>query len=145
VHHTSGSHPSTYHDADVRYTYTVQGRTLKGSEVACAGTTNYSFLVHALVERFKPGQPVTVYYNPTNPEEAVLLRAPVLGSYIQFLAFLLAGYWGLRLLLLALIPAWPSRNSRWLPWSHRFTWPDLPVTFVGVIAFLALMLMLAGI
>jgi hypothetical protein len=55
---------------------------------------------------------------------------------------LFGGYWGLRCLLLA--PALASRNSRWLPWSHRFTWPDLPLTIVGVIGTLAWMAMMSG-
>jgi hypothetical protein len=44
-----------------------------------------------------------------------------------------------------LTPTIASTNSRWLPWSRRFTWPDLPLTVLGAIGLVFWVPMLFGV
>jgi hypothetical protein len=132
------------HSAAVRYKYTAQGRDHTGTRVGFGPEQNYSFLARELAERYRPDQPVTVYYDPADPRNAVLQREVLFGGYVFGFVGLFVGFCGVRLLLVSLTPTTGTANSRWLPWSRRVTWPDLPVTVLGVIGMVLWVPMLFG-
>lgn len=89
--------------ADVRYQYDVAGRTYQSSRVAFgSGGTAQS-----QVTKYRPGAPVTVYYDPEKPKSAVL--EPGTAGVNVFL------YIGLGLILvvgtIGLIQAWRERHG----------------------------------
>ena len=61
------------HHADVRYRYTVEGKTYEGQTIR-AGLSASSDLtkVKALVEKYSPGQETTCFVNPAAPSSAIL-------------------------------------------------------------------------
>lgn len=68
---------STYYYPHLEYTYTVMGQTYTGKRVAFGAETGYGndAQASAKLSRFPAaGSPVTVYYDPQNPAEAVLER-----------------------------------------------------------------------
>jgi hypothetical protein len=67
--------------AEVSYGYTVSDVELKGSRIA-ADTTYYtkSGPAENIVKVFKPGQKISVYYNPQKPEESFLVPGGVVGG-----------------------------------------------------------------
>jgi hypothetical protein len=132
------------HSAAVHYKYTVKGKEHEGGRIAFGPSENYSFLARAQAGQYRPGQKVTVYYDPARPESAVLQREVQLGGYLFTVVGLFVGYVGLRLLLLALAPTTASSNSRWLPWSRRFTRVDVPLTAAGAVALALWLPMLLG-
>jgi Protein of unknown function (DUF3592) len=73
--------------AEVVYEYKVGGKKLKGSRVSC-GEDLGNIEVAETLARYKPGAEVTVFYNPVNPDEAVLERDPPQGAF-KFMAWLL--------------------------------------------------------
>jgi len=87
---------------------------------------------------------VTVYHDPADPKSAVLQREVLFGGYLFALVGLFVGYIGVRLLMVAWTPTLASSTSRWLPWSRRFTWIDLPLTVLGAIGLLLWLPMLFG-
>lgn len=84
----------TFYRPVIVYTYTVGGREYTADRVTLGGQAGWSssrFFQRSLA-KYPPGSPVTVYYNPSNPSEAVLERR-VWGSRLLV---------GLGLLLLGL-------------------------------------------
>ena len=69
---SNGRSSTTYH-AEIRYAFSVDGRSLTGSRVAY-GDYGSSDPDHAreIAGRYPVGKPVTVYYMPENPEESLL-------------------------------------------------------------------------
>lgn len=68
---------STFYYPHLEYTYTVMGQTYTGKRVAFGAETGYGndAQASAKLSRFPAaGSPVTVYYDPQNPAEAVLER-----------------------------------------------------------------------
>ena len=60
----------------VQYEYTVLGKTYTGSRISFGGTAGKSTrrAAEAALEGYPVGASVTVYYNPHNPQDAVLER-----------------------------------------------------------------------
>jgi hypothetical protein len=61
--------------ANVVYEYDVRGRKVRGNRVSI-GDDLGNFQVEETLARYPVGTPVTVYYNPRDPKEAVLERDP---------------------------------------------------------------------
>ena len=61
---------------EVRYAYRVLGQEYVGNQITFGGTLGGSSpaRARAVVARYPEGERVTVYYNPDNPQEAVLER-----------------------------------------------------------------------
>ena len=57
-----------YHEAKVKYEYTVVHKKYIGDQVA----SGKDMIAEATVKEYPPGKKVTVYYNPNNHSEAVL-------------------------------------------------------------------------
>ena len=68
----SDSTSTTYH-AEILYEFSVEGTTFNGNRVAYGdyGSSNPSH-ARRVVNRYPEGEDVTVYYQPGNPEEALL-------------------------------------------------------------------------
>ena len=64
---------NTMYSADIRYTYQVNGQGYTGSKVSFGDvSTSDSADARKIVSRYQSGQAVTVYYNPQDPQQAVL-------------------------------------------------------------------------
>jgi hypothetical protein len=63
----------TIYEAEVTYTYTVDGRPYRSQRIAFGHTSgrDESAIARAL-ERYRQGREVLVYYDPRNPQLAVL-------------------------------------------------------------------------
>lgn len=72
IRQNPGSEGSSY-DVDIEYTYEVEGREFRGTRVRY-----YKLWTREWVARFVDGHPagavVTVYFDPSSPEDSVLLR-----------------------------------------------------------------------
>jgi hypothetical protein len=66
--------------ADVTYEFKVDGKTRKGSRVSIGEDLGNVEVAETLI-RYPAGADVTVYYNPNNPEQAVLERDPPKGAF----------------------------------------------------------------
>ncbi len=64
---------STFYDADVTYSYTVNGIDYFSDKIRIdrPGQTQ-SEEARRLIAQYRPGKTVTVFYNPANPADAVL-------------------------------------------------------------------------
>jgi len=60
----------------VAYTYTIEGRSYAGKQISFGGVRGHGTPTKAqeALTRFPVGAQVSVYYDPTNPAEAVLVR-----------------------------------------------------------------------
>ncbi|MDA8708254.1 DUF3592 domain-containing protein [Hellea sp.] len=87
----------------VEYEYTVEGQTYQNDNISSAipmsdaglGQAPSKKLV-ALSKKFVPGETVTVYVSPRNPNKTILLHAPnygIWGVLIGFIFFAGAFYW----------------------------------------------------
>jgi hypothetical protein len=81
---SSSSNAPTY-KADVAYRYQVQGRDYSSEQVSLADYSSTTGRAQSIVNRYPHGAPVTVYYNPTNPAEAVLERDASSGLNLLYL------------------------------------------------------------
>jgi len=70
---TSGE--TTTYEPQVTYTYTVDGETYTGDDIAFGSEfdTNSRERATDLVSQFEAGSSVTVYYNPADPDQAYLI------------------------------------------------------------------------
>ena len=96
---------------DVTYTYTVDGREYYSNRqgIVQAGYGPESTRAHEIAARYRPGEGVTVYYNPRRAEQAVLERRYPLFSASLLAAWLLAGVAGLFILAGAVWRRWRER------------------------------------
>jgi hypothetical protein len=124
--------------------YTVQGKEYTCRRIAFGHEDSYQFLARDLASQYYVGQVVEVYYAPNNPENSVLRREVLFGAHLDAIMGVCGGLFGLRLLLLAFAPTRASANSRWLPWSRRFTWLDLPIALFGAVSFVLMVPKLLG-
>lgn len=89
---------------EIRYTYRVLGQTYTGTRLSFGGPAGYLNRAEAaaVLNRYPVGGRVMVYYNPANPQEAVLeRRAEGVGcNFVVGAAFFLLG---LVLLLVGLL------------------------------------------
>lgn len=87
------------YSAEVRYEFTVDGRTWTGDRVrfGVEGATSSEQAQREVARRFVPGAAVKVYYDPKDPASNVLLAGPGEQSF--------AGMWlTVALLVLSLVP-----------------------------------------
>jgi hypothetical protein len=91
---------------EIRFEYVVGGREYASKQLRLGEEPQLSWpsVAEALVKRYPVGQEVTVYYDPSNPDQAVLERAsgPAGGLYIGF------GLLGLAIAIGALL--WTLRS-----------------------------------
>ena len=72
---TSGSSRSRWYKAQVTYTFTVDGQNYTSDKVFFGDARSSSMAKEQrVVDRYKAGAPVEVFYNPQQPQEAVLER-----------------------------------------------------------------------
>ena len=71
----------------VRYRYSFDGRSLEGNSVRFIEKSyNRETSARAVVSKYRPGGPVTVWVNPKNPKAAVLEPVPQPALSLLFLA-----------------------------------------------------------
>jgi hypothetical protein len=61
-------------EAAVEYDYSVNGVSYKGKRLRFGGWYRRPAFIQADLERYRPGSEVVVFYNPSKPSDAVLLR-----------------------------------------------------------------------
>ncbi|MCU0514995.1 MAG: DUF3592 domain-containing protein [Anaerolineae bacterium] len=72
------------------YEYAVDGRTYHSTRINAGLTMGGTFIAQQTLDRYPPGSPVTVYYNPANPAEAVLEQnAPSAGVFKWMVIFII--------------------------------------------------------
>jgi hypothetical protein len=71
---TSGSTNTATHKADVAYRYKVRGRDYSSGVITLADISSSAGRAQGIVRRYPDGAPVTVYYNPVDPSDALLER-----------------------------------------------------------------------
>ncbi|HLX60584.1 MAG TPA: DUF3592 domain-containing protein [Planctomycetota bacterium] len=69
--HSKGG--STY-DVDIGYTYAVSGKSYDGTRYRYEHMSSSDNWAAVVVKNFPPGKSVTVFYNPRNPSDAVLIQ-----------------------------------------------------------------------
>lgn len=87
---SDGHHHTSYYPI-VRYTYVVNGQSFAGDKLAFGPRTSGRYAkAQATANRYAVGAPVTVYYSPENPEDAVLEKraAGTMATLIIGIAFL---------------------------------------------------------
>ncbi|MCL7423437.1 MAG: DUF3592 domain-containing protein, partial [Methylobacter sp.] len=126
------SKQSTTYRVEAEYRYNVDGRDYRGSRVAIGSAAdNVGDFQQALGKRleqaYRAGQPVSVWYDPDNPADAVLnrdLRWGLLGFKALFVA--LFGGIGLALIYFGLrgkkTDAAPASGAQ--PWLQRREWQN---------------------
>ena len=92
---TSGSNRSRWYKAQVTYTFTVNGQSYTSDKVFFGDARSSSMAKEQrVVDRYKAGAPVEVFYSPQQPQEAVLERRTggttlvylILGSVLLLMA-----------------------------------------------------------
>jgi hypothetical protein len=144
VERSARGRPMIEYSAVVVYEYEVEGRKYSSYRLAFGSAENYAASARAEAGRYRPDQKVDVYYDPANPNYAVLERRVTFGTYLWGLLGVPLGFATVRLLCTSLIPTRALANSRWLPWAHRLTWPDLILAVVGLIGMVFWMPMMLG-
>lgn len=78
---TSGGRKSRWYHAQVTYTFVVNGQSYTGDKVVFGDPRSSSMAKQQrAVDRYTPGAHVEVFYNPQQPQEAVLERKTGGGS-----------------------------------------------------------------
>jgi uncharacterized protein DUF3592 len=95
--YSSSSHThTTVYDAQVVYEYMVNGARYQSSQISVG--TGYSTSMVGEVQnkaaQYPMGAPVQVFYNPANPQEAVLEHGTAGGILYLFLALFIVGILG---------------------------------------------------
>ena len=91
---TSNSTNAATYKADVAYRYKVQGRDYSSGRITLVDFSSSAGRAQGIVNRYPDGAPVTVYYNPVDPSDAVLERGGTSGIVILYIsggAFAAAG------------------------------------------------------
>ncbi len=86
----------TYYLAAIDYEYQVGGKSYRSNRIAYEGQNRNQTV--ALLNRYPKGKSVEVFYDPDDPEEAVLERGMKKGSYFMPI---FGAVWGLFGLLIA--------------------------------------------
>jgi len=82
---TSSSTNAATYKADVTYRYKVQGRDYSSERITLADFSSSTGRAQDIVDRFPDGAPVTVYYNPVDPSDAVLERDGTSGIRLLYI------------------------------------------------------------
>jgi hypothetical protein len=81
----SSSASSTSYKADVTYRYKVRGRDYSSERITLADISSGAGRAQGIVNRYPDGAPITVYYNPVDPSDAVLERGGASGIRILYI------------------------------------------------------------
>ena len=82
---TSGSNNAVTYKADVAYRYKVRGRDYSSARITLADFSSSGGRAQGIVNRYPDGAPVTVYYNPVDPSDAVLERGGTAGIGVLYI------------------------------------------------------------
>ena len=102
------THAELRNFAEITYEYAVQGKRYRAARVSI-GEDLGNYRVEETLAKYPVGARVTVFYNPTNPGEAVLERYPPEGIF-SFMFSLIAGIVAIGLALIFGI----DRLNQWL-------------------------------
>ena len=96
---------------EVTYTYKVDGQEYHSNRkgIVRGGYGPEPTRAHEIAARYRPGEGVTVYYDPRRPEQAVLERGYPASGMLWLTAWLLAGAAGLFILAGAVWRWWRER------------------------------------
>lgn len=81
------------------YTYSVNGKTYEGKKVAMGYGLRNKKVHHSIMEKMENAKSIMVYVNPTNPEDAVIIKGFNLNILWGFLISFVMGGTSLMMLL----------------------------------------------
>ena len=82
---TSSSTNAATYKADVAYRYKVRGRDYSSGRITLLDFSSTAGRAQSIVNRYADGAPVTVYYNPVDPSDAVLERGGTSGIGVLYI------------------------------------------------------------
>jgi hypothetical protein len=84
----SGFNKPMMYGTSIKYEYSIDGKAFVSNRILFGQmTSNWSNGANTLISRYPPGKVVTVYYNPKNPEIAVLEPGKIGTILFVFIAF----------------------------------------------------------
>jgi hypothetical protein len=81
---SNSTNPATY-KADVAYRYKVRGHDYSSARITLVDFSSTAGRAQGIVNRYVDGAPVTVYYNPVDPSDAVLERGGTSGIGVLYI------------------------------------------------------------
>lgn len=108
-HHSSRS--GTDYTPEVTYQYQVNGVSYQSSELRAAYVSSDQDWANDIVSRYRPGQPCRAFYDPSKPDQAVLIRGYSFSPYFE----MLEGAFSVSVVLYAGLTAWFSRKRKPVP------------------------------
>ncbi len=87
---SDGGDSYSYHP-EVHYQYQIMGREYQGNNIAFGPQVGGHSRAEKTIEKYPTGANVTVYYQPDNPDNAILERSISKVLLIMGLVFILAG------------------------------------------------------
>ncbi|MBN1808753.1 MAG: DUF3592 domain-containing protein [Planctomycetes bacterium] len=103
---------TTSYYADIMYSYTVDGRKYSGGKVRYGASSTSRAAADKLVEKYRAGEDVDVYYDPAKPEESVLEPGAVWQSYLMLGIGILLAIGGLLLFVWAMRGGGKARQQQ---------------------------------
>ncbi len=82
---TSNSNNTPTYKADVAYRYKVRGSDYSSDRITLADFSSSGGRAQSIVNRYPDGAPVSVYYNPADPSDAVLERGGTSGIGVLYI------------------------------------------------------------
>lgn len=125
-----GSKGGKNHAPVVTFAYQIDGREHSASTPLPLDTAGSSGWAYGIALRFKPGQSVTAYYNPREPEQAFLLREVSAFPYLFILFPMIHVCAGLAIWWFGGSPGLDARGK-----ARRMGWMVVLWDAVGVLAF----------
>lgn len=106
-----GSHGDVYYTVSIAYEYEINGKSYKSDQLAPLSHSGSERWANAIVSHYTAGQWCDAFYNPSNPQDAILLRSYSVTPYNEMImgAFLL-GFGSPFVLLL-----WAANKPKLLP------------------------------
>lgn len=103
VDQTSGRYGTQNYEVWVHYAYSVNGNAYQGKNVRFPNVNFYSSpaVAYKVVQKYRPGTPVDVFYDPNDPASSVLRPGAPSNWSNTTEILLLAGSLGAGLLILA--------------------------------------------
>jgi len=82
---TANSNDAVTYKADVAYRYKVRGRDFSSERITLADFSSTTGRAQDIVNRYPDGAPITVYYNPVDPSDALLEPGGATGIRVLYL------------------------------------------------------------